>query len=274
VVPAAATSLDLTAYREHAPAAPLRSSVECYWTSCSSGAAHRVLPDGCIDILMRRPLSPTGAPCGAFRAHIVGTMTRAIVTGGAVEELLGIRFRPGEAFRFLRFPAVESVDLHLDLEVVWGSLARALAEELEAAEGRNAHLSALDRALLRRCESPAPADLRVRRAVDALRRGQPSVAALASDVGLSSRHLLRLFDERVGVGPRALARIFRLQRGVALHSIGPTEPWARIALEAGYADQAHLIREFQALVGVPPTAFARGLAMSDSFNPGAAGPGT
>jgi AraC-like DNA-binding protein len=266
--------LDATAYREHAPAAPLRSSVECYWTRRGTGAPQRVLPDGCIDILMRRPVSPTGAPHGCFRAEVIGTMTRAIVAGGAAEELVGIRFRPGEAFRFLRFPAVECTDLDLDLEAVRGSFARDLAEGLDAAEGLAARVSALDRALLRRHESSIPADFRVRHAVDSLRRGQRSIAALACEVGISTRQLHRLFDERVGIGPRALARVFRVQRGVTLLSVGASPAWSRIALEAGYADQSHLIREFQALVGVSPTAFVRARAMSDSFNPGGDGAGT
>jgi transcriptional regulator GlxA family with amidase domain len=256
-----------SAYQEHTPAAPLRASVECYWTRRSSGVSQRVLPDGCVDILLRRPLFPDGAPRGDWHAHVVGTMTRAIVTDTAAEEFLGVRFRPGEAFRFLRFPAAEGTDLNLDLEAIWGSFARELAEDLEAARGLAAQLAMLDRALLRRQEGAAPADFRVRRAVEALRRGSTSVAGLARDAGLSPRQLQRLFDERVGVGPKALARIFRLQRGVALLSAGPVEPWAHLALQAGYADQAHLIREFQALAGVSPTNFVRAHAMSDSFNP-------
>ena len=256
------------AYREHRPAPPLRAAVECYWTRRASGSPQRVLPDGCIDILMWRPLSSTGRECGDFRAQVVGTMTRAVVTDASTGEFLGVRFRPGEAYRFLRFPAVEGTDLDLDLEAIWGAFARDLTDALSRAAGPAARIAVLDRVLLQRHEGAAPADFRVRRAAAALRLGCDSVADVARDVGLTPRHLQRLFDERVGVGPRALARILRLQRCVALLPAGPVTPWAHLALEAGYADQAHLIREFQALAGVSPTAFVRARAMSDSFNPG------
>ncbi len=126
----------------------------------------------------------------------------------------------------------------------------------------------LDAALVRRLDCAEPADFRLRRAVRALRGGAPQVARVARDLDLSPRQLQRLFEERVGIGPKALARVFRLSRALALHGAGGGS-WAAIAVDAGYADQAHLVRECRALAGVAPTAL--GLGASDSFNPGGSG---
>ena len=92
-------------------------------------------------------------------------------------------------------------------------------------------------------------------------------------MGLSERQLERLFDERVGYGPKTFARVVRLQR--AVESIarpagprGTTASWATFARDCGYADQAHLIREFRALTGVTPRVYAS--AVSEIDNPGSA----
>jgi transcriptional regulator GlxA family with amidase domain len=87
-------------------------------------------------------------------------------------------------------------------------------------------------------------------------------------VGLGERQLERLFDERVGHGPKAFARVVRLRRATAAITFGPIASWARFAIACGYADQAHLVREFRALTGLTPRQFAAS-RMSEIDNPAA-----
>ncbi|MEU7040483.1 helix-turn-helix domain-containing protein [Streptomyces varsoviensis] len=82
-------------------------------------------------------------------------------------------------------------------------------------------------------------------------------AALAADVGLGERQLHRRCLNAFGYGPKTLARVLRMNR--ALESARAGRPYAEVAAEAGYADQAHLAREVKSLAGVPlggPTARA------------------
>jgi transcriptional regulator GlxA family with amidase domain len=88
----------------------------------------------------------------------------------------------------------------------------------------------------------------VRRVVAGLRRGDP-VAATADGAGLTERTLHRRCVAAFGYGPKTLARILRLQR--ALDAARARVPFAQVAVDAGYADQAHLAREVRALAGVP-----------------------
>jgi transcriptional regulator GlxA family with amidase domain len=78
---------------------------------------------------------------------------------------------------------------------------------------------------------------------------------------VSERQLERLFHERIGYGPKLFARVARLQRSTrAIGDLrGSIASWARFAVECGYADQAHLVREFRALSGVTPVTYAREL---------------
>jgi transcriptional regulator GlxA family with amidase domain len=96
---------------------------------------------------------------------------------------------------------------------------------------------------------------------------------LAPFVTVGERQLERLFVERIGYGPKVFARVMRVQHAVgslASRAPGSLASWARFAVECGYADQAHLIREFRALAGVTPRVYATERAMSEIDNPGRA----
>jgi transcriptional regulator GlxA family with amidase domain len=82
--------------------------------------------------------------------------------------------------------------------------------------------------------------------------GRASVSRVALAVGVTPRHLQRRFQERVGVSPKVLARILRFQNTLRYRTASTPVEWARVAVECGYADQSHLIREYAALAGETP----------------------
>jgi AraC-like DNA-binding protein len=73
-----------------------------------------------------------------------------------------------------------------------------------------------------------------------------------AEVSVSSRHLLRLFRENVGLTPKELARVLRLRSACLLVLGTPDRSWADLSALSGYADQAHLVREFGRLLGLTP----------------------
>jgi transcriptional regulator GlxA family with amidase domain len=79
------------------------------------------------------------------------------------------------------------------------------------------------------------------------------VESVAARLGVTARHLRRAFAENIGVSPKDFARAARLQRAVRMAAT--SDDWARIATDAGYYDQAHLIADFRELVGLTPGAF-------------------
>ena len=236
-------------YQEFVPRSPLRDYVRCIWTMRSpGGGVERVLPDGSCEIVLNRgdPFRHEGRV--QPRAMVVGQMPRfmEIEPAGAVD-LIGIRFRPGGLFPFLRAPMSDLTGGWADLRDV----DRALVRDLEGARGP-------EEALLARLR---PADGPVRAAVAAIERGEPRIGRIARGLGLHPRRLERMFLREVGVAPKLLARVVRFQ-GV-LRGSGD---WATVAQACGYYDQAHLIRDFKEFAGEPPTAyFARRHPMSDAF---------
>ena len=86
-----------------------------------------------------------------------------------------------------------------------------------------------------------------------------SVERLARDLGLGVRQLQRLFREHVGITPKRAIRSSRLQEVAVRLERGTATNLARLAAELGYADQAHMTRDFKAVTGRSPGGFARAL---------------
>ncbi|TPI16036.1 helix-turn-helix transcriptional regulator [Mesorhizobium sp. B4-1-3] len=85
--------------------------------------------------------------------------------------------------------------------------------------------------------------------------GRTRISALAGEIGWSRKHLAAKFTDAIGIGPKTLSRIVRFNRALSL-SKQKDDDWAGIAADCGYADQAHLVREFRQLAGETPTGLA------------------
>ena len=199
----------------------------------------RVVPDACVDLIW-----------SGERLTIAGPDTRArLVAVAPGARLVGVRLRPGVAGAVLGLPAGELRDACPDAADVLGhDQAAALLDALCA--GQDPH--ALLLAAVRRLGAAGPDPL-ARAAVAALDRPHTRVAAVAAELGLSARQLQRRVTDAVGYGPKTLARVLRFRR---LQALSPA-PLVERALEAGYADQAHMTAEVTQLAGIPPVRFLK-----------------
>ena len=262
-------------YSEIKPTLPLRRFVECFWIleGCGSAAAppERILPDGCVELILnfgdrfvqhvdgKRQVQP--------RNFVVGQMTGPILISpsGAVE-LLGIRFQPGGTRPFFSVPAHEFTDTVVDL----GSFSSSFERELLATCARRPTLvrkiAAADAYLCGRLGKSEYDSQLIELATKIIEyRGVVSVDQLATSAGVSSRQLERRFQREVGVGPKLLARIVRFQQVFRAVEQCDSE-WATVAVECGYYDQAHLIRDFnQFAQQTPAVLFASQTALTESF---------
>jgi AraC-like DNA-binding protein len=227
-------------YTEIVPPAPLAPLVACLWTSHDGEV--RVLPDACVDVVFSGGRLVIAGP-----ATTVGV---AAATPG--QRRIGLRFRVGAAGAALGLPAAELLDHGVPLTDLWGLGARRLEARIAAAPTVAAALTALAHGVADRLPPPGAADREVRRATIVLQHGG-GVEQAGHAAHLSERQLRRRFDHAVGYGPATLARVLRFQRFLA-HAQQSEEPLARLAADAGYADQAHLARECRRLSGLPPSA--------------------
>ena len=166
-----------------------------------------------------------------------------------------IALEPVAARGLLGIPAGELANRTVGLEALLGRRADEVAERLHGATGAAERFALLD-AELRRALAGARHACRpdVQRAWSLLVRsgGRMRVGELAAELGCSRRHLVNRFADDIGAPPKVAARMLRFER--ARWRIG-SAPLARLAAECGYADQAHLAREFSEFAGRPPTSF-------------------
>jgi AraC-like DNA-binding protein len=178
--------------------------------------------------------------------------------------VFGVKFRPGAFLPFLREPVTGITDGYLPLAALWGPQdAAALAAELAAAPDLDALVAAAEAHLRAHLPPPDPEVARVGEIVHALLhdRSITKVEDVARRFALSPRSLQRLFHRYVGVTPKWVLQRYRLQEAAwRLAEAGPDEHWAEIAVELGYFDQSHFIRDFTRAVGQPPGAYAQACA--------------
>jgi AraC-like DNA-binding protein len=186
-------------------------------------------------------------------------------------DILGVRLRPAAARQVLGVPAADVNRSLVDLSQFWGLAAEDLREQLVGldAPGR---IQIVERALLARLASGGSeaTDVGVVDALcDAVDTGRyRSVAALAAAFGLTHRQVIAYFDAHVGLKPKAYHRVQRLRKVMAAARGTERVSWTRVAVEAGYYDQAHLIHDFRRLTGLTPVEYAsRRMRVGDGFVP-------
>lgn len=245
-----------TPYREHTPHPELRRHVSCYWSiRCalppSDGQEDAVVPDACLDFLF---------DLSGDAANLVGTMTRPLpVRRAGTLDILGVRFRPGAIPAFVDVPADEVTDGIVPLDRLWGPAGRDLYDRLRAAKRTAQRGALLDRALLARLAERGDTDAVTLAAAGLMERsgGRMRVDDFARATGMGARQLERRFLAAVGIPPKTACRVVRFQVALARLHADPGAPLTRIALLAGYHDQAHLTRDFTAFAGESPGAYRR-----------------
>jgi AraC-like DNA-binding protein len=182
--------------------------------------------------------------------------------GGA--ECMQVDFTPLGAYRFFGGTVVDLAARMVDIGDVLGREGRALRERLGATDGWQNRFDLVEDFVAGRANHlPSP---EIEYAYRRLARstGGARIAALASEIGWSRKHLVDRFRSELGLAPKPIARMMRFHHASRLARGGACSGWAGIAAESGYADQAHLVREFSTLAGETPTAWARRLALIDS----------
>jgi AraC-like DNA-binding protein len=165
--------------------------------------------------------------------------------------LCGVSFCVGGTWPLLRHSAGLLRDRVVDLNDVWGPSTASLRERLLEVPTNEARLDLLEAVLLERLEARPPAGRSLVEAARPLLLEGRSVREVSEGLGVSSARLRRYFLDEVGAGPKRWARLARFERALVDSMAGGS--WADVAARHGFADQAHLVREFQTFGGASPT---------------------
>lgn len=187
---------------------------------------------------------------GAFSQYSAIDPTTLVTT-------MSICFKPGGARLFLPMPACEVTNQVVDLFTLWGTAADALREQLQVAQTRAEMVRILECFLLahvaweRTPHPTVPFALTLFQAG----KGRRSISEVTSQLGVSPKGFIHLFEEAVGLTPKVFCRLLRFQEALSLIEGGQRTSWADLALDCGYFDQAHFIHDFQAFSGLTPQVY-------------------
>jgi AraC-like DNA-binding protein len=234
-------------YRELEPPADLRTFVACGWIKVvrqtDAGARVPILPDGCADIMTYDDSPP----------FVVGPdpVTRWVpLPEGLV--IAALRLRPGAARAILGIDVHELLAASATLTdlVSTARTLRAALRSLEQPAARLARLQDWVRARLDRASSRDRAVIEASRTL--ARDPRIAVDAVAAELGWSARTLHREFVGACGYGPKYLQRVMRVQGAIRYAHAAGAPSLSSIAAKLGFADQAHMTRDFRSITGFTP----------------------
>ncbi len=254
-------------FLSYRPGPPLADFVDQLWLSQGAAPAHemeRLLPDSTVELVINLRQDRIHL-YDREDYHHSGTAPGCIVSGPRTQYFvidtqdqgatLGVHFRPGGAFFFLRGPASDLVDQSVALDALWGSAAAELRERLLAVPTPESKFRVLEACLLEQLAKPLGHHPAVSFGIQQLCGVGRSVAEVVDKVGFSQRRFIRLFADQVGLTPKMFDRVSRFQRVVQIAHGTDEIDWADLALVCGYYDQAHFIHEFQAFAGITPSVY-------------------
>ncbi len=267
-------------YQTFEPDPDLAALVKCYWTlqvpAQAEVARQRLVPDGCIEMAflfgddIKRYTTGDDFVIGP-RQMIIGQITETtyIQPTGYVDSF-AVRFYPygfaGIVDRSIQDLANTEAPL---AEFFGGDAASTLTRQINEAEATERRISIVEDFLRQRLSEGSTIDAVVQSTIDAMiaSQGSGTITTLLRDDPSKRRKLEREFKRRIGISPKQLGKVIRLQ--TALHRVlnRQSETLTEIAYESDYYDQAHFIKDFKEFTGTTPKEFlgAEQMALSSLF---------
>jgi AraC-like DNA-binding protein len=251
------------------PVPPLASIIEAIWDWDMPADAfryERILPGPSTGLIINLLEDETRVyrddatrQCVRASGSVIGGPYRQswIIDTAEQVRVMGVNFRPGGAHALIGLNAEELAQCDINLEDMFGLSAKQLRERLLEATAPAQRLALLEHWLRRLTEQPTW-DTTILHAAAMLAHIQdvPSIGRLQRESGYSAHRFGLLFRRHIGMTAKQYARLMRFRAVVDLAYQEQQVDWARIAVEGGYCDQAHLSHEFRRFSGMTPTEYA------------------
>jgi AraC-like DNA-binding protein len=256
-------------FRRYIPQPQLATFVEAFYLYEGDAPQHkkeRRLPDGSMELVVNLH-EDTIRVYDRQHTDQVQSFNGCILSGAHSEfsiidtatlvSTIGVHFKPGGAFPFLRMPATELSNQVIDLSTLWGAAAIDLREQLLTVHTADTRFHILEQFLLARAGGldythPAVTYALTEFQAVAERR---SIAEITKEIGLSPKRFIQVFSDAVGLTPKLFCRILRFQEVLCRLEKGESVEWMDIALDCSYYDQAHFNHDFQAFSGLTPSSY-------------------
>jgi len=255
-------------YQTYKPQADLETIVKCYWTlevPANSGTQRQlILPDGCVDMCftlgddIKRYTSETDFIIQP-RQMLLGQITEQFyIEPTGYVNTFAIRFYPYGFANFIDLPLNELCNKETPLNQLFGDeKAELLTHSVIQADTTEERIDIVERFLIERLNDKTTIDNIVKSTVDSifLSKGSAPINSILKDDLTKRRQLERNFTKQIGLSPKQLCKVIRLQATLRMLLNLTTETLGDIAYENEYYDQAHFIKDFKEFTGITPKEF-------------------
>ncbi len=254
-------------YEVFTPVAELQSFVKCFWTLENDGSStperQRVLPDGCMEMIFHygdhyRQYFEDGSSIIQPKCFVFGQISSFIeIEPMGRTGIVAARFLPEGLVPFIETAVAELENRAVDLYELFGEEGKMLEVEVISAVDNPSRIKLIEEFLLSKLSSPQTIDNVTKACVQAIfqSQGQLGVVELADKMNINRRNMERRFISAVGLSPKQLSRVARLQATLKMLEQKQYSSLTSLAYESGYYDQAHFIKDFKEFTGLSPKSF-------------------
>ncbi|TYP74187.1 AraC family transcriptional regulator [Aquimarina intermedia] len=267
-------------YQTYNPHTDLKSLVSCFWTlkvpTQTEPQKQRIVPDGCIEMAfilgddIRRYTSENEFILQP-RAMVLGqTIEPFFIEPTGFVNTFAVRFYPFGFANFVSEPIKNLVNKETPIQQLFGiQAANDLEQKIIKAVNTEQRIGIIEKFLLNKLNDEKTINSIVKDTVDSLlsTNGSASIASIFKDKPSKRRQLERNFRKQIGVSPKQLGKVIRLQTALKMLLDPKSENLTDIAYKSEYFDQAHFIKDFREFTGINPKEFLahEGLALSALF---------
>tara|TARA_Y100001972_G_scaffold119141_1_gene160068 strand:+ start:6108 stop:6926 length:819 start_codon:yes stop_codon:yes gene_type:complete len=251
-------------YQTFEPHPDLAALVKCHWTLEVSASPdtqkQRIIFDGCMEMFFI-----LGVDVMRFtsedqfiiqpRAMVVGQITKPFfIQPVGYVNTFAIRFYPYGFANFIKVPIIELADNETPLDALFGKHASQLENQIIHANSTKERIEIVEQFLLNKLADQVTIDSIVKSTIDTLLKtsGSASITSILSEKPSKKRSLERKFSKQVGMSPKQLGKVIRLQAALKTMINKEADNLTQVAYESEYYDQAHFIKDFKAFTGINP----------------------
>lgn len=255
-------------YQTFQPHSDLSALVKCHWTlevpAEYNSEKQRIVPDGCMELIfilgddIKRYTSENEFIVQP-RVIVVGQITEPfIIQPVGYVHCFATRFYPYGTANFIKTPLKNLENKETPIAELFGkSTADELEQKIIQATDTQQRIEIIETFLLDKFNEKSTIDHIVKSTVEALiaTSGTSPIKAILKEDLSKRRQLERNFLKQIGMSPKQLGKVVRLQTALKLLLNQKTETFTEIAYESEYYDQNHFIKDFKEFTGLTPREF-------------------
>ncbi|TND09274.1 MAG: AraC family transcriptional regulator [Bacteroidetes bacterium] len=265
-------------YKTYNPVSDLSAFVKCFWSldgpAENKPEKQRIVPDGCMEMIFHygdlyKQYLENGNAIIQPRCFVFGQITQPLeIEPTGTTGIFAARFHPDGLSPLIALPLSKMENRAVPLQELFGEEVIHVEKKILKAKKNETRKQIIETFLLNRLLSPESIDRIAKESVEIITnlKGQVSVDELSEQIKINRRRLERKFSSAIGLSPKQLSKIIRLQSTLKMLANKRFTSLTSIAHEGDYYDQAHFIKDFKEFTGMSPKKFYAGsLKMSSLF---------